>query len=329
MKLTSDAIRQQSLRAYGQWKDVWREHAKEHSKYAMKSLDDFQNIGIGKAVVCVANGYSFELDIETLKKYQDNVDILCCDKSLGHLLNNGIKPTYCIVCDAKVSYQKYLEPWKDQLKDTILFQNITANPEWAQANWKDMYFFGNKDVLGSEKEFMGLANCPNSVPAGTNVSNALVVFLTQSDNSGRRNFFGYDKILLTGFDYSWQPDGNYYAFDHDGGGKYNYMRHMFLRNNKNQLCFTSNNLAFSAKWLEEYIGAFKLPVVQCSSETVLPLKMSGKLEKHIQYKFKPEDRAKTVSLVNLSKQLMTKKLEIDQALFNIGKEHYYSMLASL
>lgn len=329
MKLTSDQIKQQSLRAYGQWKEIWREHAKVHSQYEMKSLEDFQNIGIGKAAVCVANGYSLELEIDVLKQYQDNVDILCCDKSLGHLLDHGITPTYCIVCDAKVSYEKYLEPWKDKLGDTILFQNISANPKWAEPKWKDRYFFGNKDVLGSEKEFMGLSGCPNSVPAGTNVSNALVVFLTQSDNTGRRNFFGYDKILLLGFDYSWRSDGNYYAFDKYGNGKYNYMRHMFIRNNKNQLCFTSNNLAFSAKWLEEYISTFKLPVIQCSSETVLPLKMSGKLEKHIQYNFKRDDQTRTVVLTKLRNEIINKKLEIDKVLFNIGKEHYYAMLASL
>jgi hypothetical protein len=151
--LTTEDITQQSLRAINQWGTLWRTHAKEHSKYEMRSLEELENVGIGKAVVCVANGYSLELEIETLKKYQGNVDILCCDKTLGHLLDNGITPTYCIVCDAKVSYEKYLEPWKDKLQNTILFQNVCGNPEWTnQGNWKDRYFFVNKDVLGSEKD---------------------------------------------------------------------------------------------------------------------------------------------------------------------------------
>jgi hypothetical protein len=329
MSLTADDIKEQSRRAYNQWATTWREHAIAHSKYEMKSLAEFEHVGIGKAVVCVANGYSLELEIETLKKYQHNVDIICCDKSLGHLLDHGITPTYCIVCDAKVSYEKYLEKWKDQLKDIILFQNICANPKWAAAEWKDRYFFGNKDVLGSEKEFMGLAGCPNVVPAGTNVSNALVVFLTQSDNEKTQNFFGYDKILLLGFDYAWREGGNYYAFDKDGGGKFNYMRHMFTRNIDNRHCFTSNNLAFSAKWLEQYIGAFKLPVVQCSRESVLPLKNMGVLAEQMQYSFNTEDSKRVISMLNRRKELLAEKKMIEQTVLGIGREHYYSFISSL
>lgn len=330
MSLTPDQIKEQSLRAYGQWREVWRKNALTNSKFAMKSLEDFENSGVGKAVLCVANGESFQTEIETIKKYKDNVDILCCDKTLGHLLENGIKPTFCIVCDAKVDYAKYMEKWKDQLQDTILFSNVCANPEWAEnGNWKDKYFFGNMDVLGSEKEFMGLAGCPNAVPAGTNVSNALVVFMTQSDNTGRKNFFGYDKILLIGFDYSWTEAGNYYAFDKEGNGKHNYMRHMYLRNANNDLCFTSNNLAFSAKWLESYLVSFKLPVVQCSKATVLPIKNMGVLAEQMQYSFKQDDQKKVVDLIKQRNQLIAKRKQIEASLMAMGREHYYSFIATV
>ena len=84
MKMDDEAVRKQSESAYKQWSKQWREQSKYHSKHAMKSWDVFENIGIGKPVVCVANGWSTELEIETLKANQGNVDILCCDKSLGH-----------------------------------------------------------------------------------------------------------------------------------------------------------------------------------------------------------------------------------------------------
>ena len=129
--LNKDQIMQQSLQAYNQWKDIWRKHAKENSVHEMKSLDDFKNTGVGKAVLCVANGYSFELEIETIKKHRENVDILACDKTLGHLIDHGIKPDFVIVCDANVNYEKYMEKWKDQLQDTVLFSNVAANPKWA------------------------------------------------------------------------------------------------------------------------------------------------------------------------------------------------------
>ena len=330
MKLTPDDIRAQSERAYSQWATTWRENAKTHSKYPMRKLTDFEHIGIGKAVVCVANGYSLELEIETLKKYQGQVDILCCDKSLGHLLDNGITPTFCIVCDAKVSYEKYMEPWKDKLGDIVLFENVCGNTEWSEkGNWKERYFFANMDVLQSEKEFMALSGCPNQVTAGTNVSNALVVFLTQSDNTGRKNFFGYDKILLVGFDYAWREDGNYYAFDKSGGGKHNYMRHIFSRNIDNRHCYTSNNLAFSAKWLEQYIAAFRLPVVQCSRESVLPMKNMGVLAEQMQYSFKKEHRKVVKDLLAARNKALQEKARIEKTLTEIGREHYYSFICSV
>jgi hypothetical protein len=330
MSLSSEQIKQQSLAAYNQWAEQWRRHAKHHSKYDMKPLSDFQNSGIGRAILCVANGYSFELEIETIKKHRENVDILACDKTLGHLLRHGIKPDFVIVCDANVNYEKYLEPWKDQLQDTVLFASVAANPEWAdKGNWKDRYFFTLVDVLGSEKEFQALSGCRNAIPAGTNVSNSMVVFLTQSDNDGRRNFFGYDKILLIGFDYCWREGGSYYAFDKDGGGKANYMRHVYTRNIANDLCYVSNNLGFSAQWLQQYVETFKLPVVQCSRESVLSLKNIAALSDQMKYSYKREDREKVSALVRLRRELMAKAKEAEESLNSIGRDHHYAHMGTV
>jgi hypothetical protein len=328
--LTSEQITEQSKRAYNQWCLQWRAHSQEHSKYDMKSLSDFEHVGIGKAIVCVANGYSLELEMETLKSNQHNVDILCCDKSLGHLLDHGIVPTYVMVCDANVNYEKYLKPWEDQLQDSILFMNVCGNPLWTEkGNWKDRYFFTNMDVLRSEEEFMRLSGCPNKIPAGTNVSNALVILLTQSDNTGRRNFFAYDKILLVGFDYAWRLKGHYYAFDPDGGGKHHYMRHMYLKNIGNDLCFTSHNLAFSAKWLDQYINTYKLPVIQCSRESILPTKNMGVLSEQMQYTFKPEDAKKVRKMVDIRRSLIAAKKDLEDKIATIAKDHYYSYITSV
>lgn len=328
--LTKDDIQAQSERAYKQWAPQWREHAKIHSKYPMKNLDVFENSGIGKAALCVANGYSLEEEIETIKKYQHNVDIICCDKSLRHLIANGIRPKFCLVADANVSYDKYLADIKDELQDTILIANVCANPTWTEkGNWKDRYFFCVMDVLESQKEWQAISGCPNVIPAGTNVSNSLVIFLTQCDNSGRKNFFAYDKILLIGFDYSWRANGSYYAFDKDGNGKSNYMRHTYLMDMaRNQVC-SSNNLIFSARWLDQYVNAFKLPVVQCTRSTVLGSKYMGVLAEQMQYSFRQEDSAKVREMVSMRKMLVAKKKEIEETIHKLAKEHYYSFVASV
>lgn len=320
----------QSKQAYRQQCELWRKHAIEHKVMApFKPMSDFQNIGVGKALIIVANGASFEEHIETLKANHHGHDILCCDKTLGHLLNHGIKPTYCLVADARVNYERYMEPWKDQLEDTILFMNVTANTKWSfNGNWKDKYFFVNFDVIRSEIEFMGLSGCQNKIPAATNVSNAMVVFVTQSDNTGRRNYFGYDKIALLGFDYSWKPDGNYYAFDKSGRGKHNYMRHVYAVNRSGEMVFTSNNLIFSAKWLENYLSIFNLPVVNCSTDGLLGRVKVKPLEKQIPYSFQPQDRAIVLSDMKRREDLLREVRSIEQRVRSIGDAHWNSFIQS-
>ncbi len=141
--------RKQSEQVLQQQGEKWRQHAKMHAEFAPhKNLSDFQNSGVGKAIILVANGYSFEKQIDALKANYKGHDIMCCDKTLGHLINHGIKPTFCLVADANVNYEKYMKPWEDQLHSTILFMNVTANPQWSHnGNWKDKYFYVNFDVL--------------------------------------------------------------------------------------------------------------------------------------------------------------------------------------
>lgn len=316
------AIRAQSKAAYSQWCEQWREHAKYHSRYAQKDMLEFQNSGIGKAVLAVANGYSFEENIETIKKHKDKIDIICVDKSLKHLLDNGIKPKYCVVCDANVDYETYMEPYKDQLEETTLFTNVCANTKWtSNGNWKDINFFVNMDILKSEREFSELSGCNNIIAAGTNVSNALLILLTQCNNSGRNNFFGYDKILLTGYDYCWS-DISYYAFDKTAGDKEKYMKTTYCYDMAQNLCFTSSNLLFSAKWADKYIKTFRLQVVQCTKRSILSGMKQGDLEEQMQYEYKTEDSNKVKSLLQYRKGLAQKMIEMDQAMFNIGRDHY-------
>jgi hypothetical protein len=296
----------------------------------MKSWSELEHSGIGKAILCVGNGYSLEEEIATIEKYWRNVDIICCDKSLGHLLDRGIKPTYCLVADANVNYEKYLKKWENQLQDTILIGNVCANPLWAEkGNWKDRYFFCVMDVLKSEKEFQSISGCPNTMAAGTNVSNALVIAVTQCDNHGRKNFFGYDKILLIGFDYSWSSTGNYYAFDKEGHGKTNYMRHIYLLDQMGRLCYSSTNLVFSAKWLSQYINTFKLNVVQCTKRSVFATPKRGILAEQMQYSFRPGDSDRVKKIIDIRNLLAEQKKKCESELISIARDHYYSYLQSV
>lgn len=326
--MTPDDVKRQSENAYAQWCVQWREHCKIHSAYPQKPLADFLGVGIGKAILCVANGYSFEENIETIKENKDKCDIICCDKTLGHLIDNGIDPTYCVVCDANVNYEKYLKPYQDKLQNTFLFINACANPEWTKhGNWKDKYFFVNKDVIQSEIEFSNLSGCSNFIPAGTNVSNAIVVFLTQSDENGAKNYFGYDKILLIGFDYCW-GDNKYYAFDNNGGGKDNYMRHMYVVNGANEFCYTSGNLFFSHQWIHRYVQAYRLPVVQCSKKSLFVGCRIGDLNQQMNYNFHSEDSKDLREKIKIKDNLLRNLRQLDISLEDMARKHSYNFLAT-
>jgi len=328
--MKEDAIIKQSKAAYKQWCVQWREHAKYHGdNFKMKSFEDFANIGIGKACLCIANGYSFEEEIETIKKYQNNVDILCCDKTLGHCLDNGIIPTYCVVADANVSFDTYMEKYKNKLQNTILFINVCGNTKWSiEGNWKDIYFYLNKDAIKSENEFGALSKCKNVIPAGTNVSNAMLILMSQSDDTGRKNFFGYDKYLLIGFDYSFSDDG-YYAFNKTGNGKINYMRNLFIRDIAGRDCYTSNNLLFSAQWLSKYLSVYKLPVVQCSKRGIVADKIVRDLKDQMTYNHKREDAEKVIMLVKEQAIIAKKIADITNELKDVSLDHYFGFAASI
>jgi len=322
--MNTDQIISQSKNAYKQWCDQWRANAKKHSKCDMKPFEDFRNIGIGKAILCVANGFSLEENIEIIKKYKDNVDIIACDKTLGHLLDHGIKPTYLMVCDANVNYEKYLKPWENQLQDTILLQNVCGNPLWTfNGNWKDKYFYVNKDVMHYELEFMELSGCKNQVTAGTNVSNMMIVILNQSDNDKKQDLFAYDKIILIGYDYSWKYDGKYYAFDEEAGGKKYFMRHVYGISNSGKVIFSSNNLGSSASWLNLYISVFKINAIQCSPDSLYTFGREGNLEAQMQYRHKPSDAKKVRDLLKEGQGLEQKTNKIQNSLRDIARDHWY------
>lgn len=319
-------VLKQSKAAYGQWAPQWREHAKAAAKHPQKDMLALQNVGIGKACLVIANGPTFEREIETIKAHQANVDILCVDKCLRHCLEHGITPTYVLVCDANVSYETYLKPVQDRLQDSILLMNVCANPKWSEnGNWKDRYFFVNKDCLKSEEEFIALSGCPNVVPAGTNVSNAALVVMTQCDDRGKRNFFGYDKYLMIGFDYCWDED-SYYAFDRDGAGKRHYMKQVYCLSTNGEFVYTSPNLLFSAKWIEKYIAVFKIPAIQCSPMTIVSGWKTGKLKEQMAYRYKPEDATEVVSLLDYRRKLQASVDQINARIFAIGRDHFNQLI---
>lgn len=267
MGLTYKDVKQQSLQVWGQFgESKWIPNANINVKLPFKDCRELENSKVGKFSLLIAMGASLEGHIDLIKKNRDKFEITTCDKGFGTLLEQGIKADYVVLCDASIPF-KWLEPYVEQTKGVKLLSAAYANPEWTQA-WKgDIYFFINKDAIETEKHFKDIFGPGiRVIPAGSNVSNAMVIFWTGCDEKSNSNWSGYERFFLVGYDYSWK--GNYYAFNDPKPKKF-YMHHRTMTDINGDRCFTSENLLFSSRWLTQYINTFNLPVVNCSGRGLL------------------------------------------------------------
>jgi len=281
MALTYKDTKKQSLAVFGQFgESKWIPFAKENAKLPRRDIEELKGAGIGKFLVNVAMGASLEQDIEILKKYREKVDIVTCDKGFPLLLDHGIKADYVMICDCNVLFDRV----KNYINESVGVKLICtpyANLEWTSA-WKgDRYFFVNKDSIQTEKVFLEIfGKGMRVIPAGSNVSNAMVIFFIGVDEYSRINWGGYEKIFLTGYDYSWQRNGNYYAFSNPIPKRY-YMTHRTILDKNGEWVFTSENLFFSAQWLLQYARAYDLPMVNCSRQGILTIPNQGNMENEL------------------------------------------------
>ena len=246
--LSKEEVKKQSLRAYNTWKHLWRKNSKVVKDLPKLPMAMFRNQGVGKKIVLVSMGGSFERQVEILKQYQDKVDIMCCDKALVPLINHGIRPDYCLIADAQVSYEIYCEPVLEHTKSIVLVSNVNANTKWG-INWKgDKTYYINKDNLESEKEFKNISGVEDMIFAGSNVSNAALIYASM--------VLTYDKYILLGYDFTWEIGGKFYSFANGTekqGMKSISLNQLRVLDRDLKLVNCSENLFFSARWLDEWI----------------------------------------------------------------------------
>jgi len=268
----------------------WIPFAKFNKHFPHKDANSFYHRGLGKFLVCCAMGESLEENIDVIKKYRDRVEILTCDKGFGALLERGVKADYVLICDSNILFD-HIEKYIDATEGVSLISTVYANPKWHY-HWKgDRYFFIHEDSIGTENYFTKIfGDKIRVIPAGSNVSNAMVVFMTGCNEQKNENWGGYEKYILIGYDYSWRPKGNYYAWNNPKPKRY-YMNHRTLLDFNGDMVFTSENLRFSARWLYSYITTFNLPIVNCSGRGLLDIPYKNKLENELMF-INPDKRAK-------------------------------------
>lgn len=267
----------QSQRAYDQWCTLWRYNSStvktSPNKVPMSALS---NQGLGKQLVIVSMGGSFEKQVDVLKKYQHLVDIMAVDKAFVPLMEHGIRPDFVLVADAQVSFPNYCEPFLNQTKDIILLSNVNANPDWHM-NWKGVKsFYVNKDNIESEKEFSAISGIQDQIHAGSNVSNAALIYANSVLN--------YDKYVLLGFDFCWDVGGKFYAFSKGTeklGNKGIALNNLRILDRRYEMVNCSENLWFSARWLDMYIQSECRDKVLNASDGILEIPKVIDFEKHL------------------------------------------------
>lgn len=258
----NDEVIKQSESAFRQWGRKWKRWAKINGKYNAErgvSQRDFSNAGIGKQLLCVAMGPSFEEQIDAIEEHQDKADIMCVDKAFKYLIGRGIKPTYVVIADASIPF-KYIEGLESHTEDVVLFANVCANPRWTRAWRGPLCYYVNKDNIQSEQIFGKLSGVRELIPASSNVGNTCVVIANQ--------VMSYDRIVLSGYDFCWTQNSNYYAF-HNSDKRF-WMKHMHALGMDGEPLFSSANLRFSARWLSRFIQTMRPGTIfNCSGRGLL------------------------------------------------------------
>lgn len=252
MLLSKEEVHQQSMAAWNAWRTKWIRNCKVNRNVPHDKFASLLNRGEGKILVQAAFGASLRPNLDGLKKERHRVDIACCDKAFGFLMQNGITPDYCIIADASVSSEWQLG---FDTAQTVLVANIACNPDWTARWLGPVVFYANWDNIDSARVLAPIADCYEVIPASSNVSNAQVVFASQ--------VLGYKYQLLLGFDYSWREDGDYYASGDNP--KRHYMHHLDVVAPEGYIALTSSNLYFSCFWMMQYLMKFpQIKTINCS-----------------------------------------------------------------
>ncbi len=274
--LSQNETVKQSQDAFRQWKDVWFKNAKQNGEVIKRKGTDTRDImmaGRNRLGILVAMGQSLEDQIGELKQLQhrSGVDIICVDKAFGLLVKKGIMPRTVVVSDAQVKFDYWTKQYRAKTKNVDLIVGATANPAWAKAWAGPVYGVVNKDAIGTENQIKPIIGVETLVPASANVGNALVVIAAE--------IYCYDEMLLVGYDYSWRPGKNYYAFSGDADGVMSDKRFWQVGGYEvgidGEFYYTSANLSFAARWLTNYyIGKARsvpggLNIYNCSRRGIL------------------------------------------------------------
>lgn len=158
----------------------------------------------GLPVVLVAAGPSLDKNIHILKKYKDNVIILCADIITFKLLENDIIPDFVCNIDSHETVMEFFHGLDNS--NLTLVCPTTAYPKLVN-DWKGkLIFFNQTDIPGQEKEKI-LSKITKKTGGFGSFFNRFFVGATMLQLS---KILNPSIIMLMGYDFAFS-DGKHYC----------------------------------------------------------------------------------------------------------------------
>ena len=107
------------------------------------------------------------------------------------------------------------------------------------------------------------------------------------------------------------------------------MKHVYVQHLNGNIAYTSNNLMFSARWFEQYIKTFRLPVVQTTKHSIFGSVYQGDLAEQMNYEYKKDDKISIKDLLKKKRKHLQDLKGLENKLASIGEDHYFNMLKTV
>ena len=167
-------------------------------KYKYPLLTEQKNIFKNVPALIVSAGPSLHKNIETIKKYKDNVLIFCVGTALKTLCRNGIIPDFAHVIERNNTFVHYDIP---ETKDMMLIAEPFTESSYFNANFKNIIYTSSLET-DDARWFLEKAGKP-LIPFETKGTVAYHAIYSAY-------YLGCNPIILIGQDLAYS-DGNCYA----------------------------------------------------------------------------------------------------------------------
>ena len=232
--------------------DLWLSHARSNRKRDRKwAAQDMLDTGIGKTAVIIGAGPSLKAQVSKLRDLaaDDRFVLFAVSSGLRFLINNGIRPHYCMVMEADAKISRFFDGIGDTSGITLI-SGICVPPEILDA-WKGevkmlALYTSIKDLDKKIRKWYKPVNgCGNMFPALCSQYNTAAAIAYR--------VLGSRTIIFVGNELSFKTNDNtsrYYVEGEDHKDGWERKPHPDIHGN---VVYTTHNFMALKMALEDYL----------------------------------------------------------------------------